>query len=238
MGPENFPGPALTQLLFDAIMKNLTIHGPHNYKVSHDRSTRIPQALHPGLLPIMLKANTKEENVHYDPAQAARILVRTPDVLRHLLGELGPRWTQSNYGENTFSPYDVWGHLVHGEKTDWIPRARIILEHGERQPFEPFDRFAMYEESKGMEMSDLLDSFELLRSQNVRFLKEMDLSDDDLNKTGMHPELGVVTLGNHLSMWVVHDLGHLAQIARALAFQYKDEIGPWAPGTSIVKSGS
>jgi hypothetical protein len=215
MGPENFPGPALTQLLFDAIMKNLTIHGPHNYKVSHDRSTRIPQALHPGLLPIMLKANTKEENVHYDPAQAARI-----------------------YGENTFSPYDVLGNLVHGEKTDWIPRARIILEHGERQPFEPFDRFAMYEESKGMEMSDLLDSFELLRSQNVRFLKEMDLSDDDLNKTGMHPELGVVTLGNHLSMWVVHDLGHLAQIARALAFQYKDEIGPWAPGTSIVKSGS
>ena len=174
--------------------------------------------------------------MQYDPAQAARILVRTPDVLRHLLGELGPRWTGSNYGENTFSPFDVLGHLIHGEKTDWIPRARIILEHGESQPFEPFDRFAMHKESVGLEMSDLLDKFELLRSQNVRHLKEMDLSPDDLEKTGMHPELGIVTLANHLSLWVVHDLGHLAQIARALAFQYKDEIGPWAPTTTIVRN--
>lgn len=174
--------------------------------------------------------------MQYDPAQAARILVRTPDVLRHLLGELGPTWTGSTYGEGTFSPFDVLGHLVHGEKTDWIPRARIILEHGESQPFETFDRFAMYEESKGLELSDLLDKFELLRSQNVRLLKEMELTNADLQKTGTHPELGVVTLGNHLSMWVVHDLGHLAQIAKALAWQYKDEIGPWAPVTTIVKS--
>jgi hypothetical protein len=176
--------------------------------------------------------------VKYEPAQAARILVRTPDVLRHLLGELGPQWTKSSYGENTFSPFDVVGHLIHGEKTDWIPRARIILEHGESQPFEPFDRFAMYEESKGMEATDLLDTFEVLRSQNVRWLKETELTEADLKKTGIHPELGVVTLGNHLSMWVVHDLGHVAQIARALAFQYKDEIGPWAPGTTIVKGNS
>jgi hypothetical protein len=171
----------------------------------------------------------------YQVDQAARILVRTPDVLRMLLGEAGPAWTHSNYGEGTFSPFDVLGHLIHGERTDWIPRARLILEAGEGVTFEPFDRFAMREASRGKTLAELLDEFELLRSRSVRTLKEMNLSPDDLKRTGRHPSLGTVSLANHLAMWVVHDLGHLSQVAKSMAWQYRGEIGPWLDSTSIVQ---
>ena len=173
--------------------------------------------------------------MEYQVDQATRILVRTPDVLRSLLGEAGPAWTEARYGEGTFSPFDVVGHLIHGERTDWIPRARMILERGPSVTFPPFDRFAMREASAGMGLPDLLDTFEVLRSKSVRDLKEMSLTPEDLRKTGMHPTLGTVTLSHHLSMWVVHDLGHLAQIARAMAWQYRDAVGPWQPSTTILQ---
>jgi hypothetical protein len=173
--------------------------------------------------------------MEYTVAAAARILVSTPDVVRRLLGEAGAEWTLTNYGTGTFSPFDVLGHLIHGERTDWIPRARLILESGETRPFPTFDRFAMLEMSKEKTLPQLLDEFETLRSQSVRSLRELSLTQDDLKKTGMHPTLGRVTLANHLAMWVVHDLGHLAQIARSMAWQYRDQIGPWLNSTSILQ---
>ncbi len=171
----------------------------------------------------------------YQVDQAVRILVRTPDVLRSLLGEAGPEWTNARTGGDTFSPFDVVGHLIHGERTDWIPRARMILESGPSVTFPPFDRFAMRDASRGQSLPDLLDTFEALRSRSVRELKELDLSPDLLQRTGTHPTLGTVTLSHHLSMWVVHDLGHLAQIARAMAWQYRDAVGPWRDSTTILK---
>lgn len=133
----------------------------------------------------------------------------------------------SNEGPDTFSPYDVLGHLIYGEKTDWVPRAKIILSDSSDKSFEPWNRFAQYEESKGKTMEELLDEFEELRSVNVAWLLNANVNEHDLQKKGIHPTLGEVTLGNHLSTWVVHDLTHIAQITRVMAKQYKDAIGPW-----------
>jgi hypothetical protein len=151
-----------------------------------------------------------------------------------MLTDLPDPWITSNYGPDTFSPFDVVGHLIHGERTDWIPRARIILEHGESRPFEPFDRYAMYEASRGQSITQLLDTFDTLRRENVQALLNMNLSADDLQKRGTHPALGAVTLGELLAAWVVHDLNHIAQIAKAMAFQYRDQVGPWQAYLSIL----
>ena len=132
------------------------------------------------------------------------------------------------------SPYDVIGHLIHGEETDWIPRAKIILEHGEARAFEPFDRVAMFDESKGRSIGELLDTFAHLRAQNLRELQGLNLTSDVLNKRGRHPELGVVTLRQLLSTWVVHDLGHLRQVVRVLSKQYREAVGPWKAICSIL----
>ncbi len=163
----------------------------------------------------------------FDLVRAIDILRRTPTVLDEWLRGLSDEWVMENEGPETFSPYDVVGHLIHGEKADWIGRARNILEEGESRAFDPFDRFAMYEESKGKTLPDLLDEFAARRAENLAVLEGMELTDEDLDRKGTHPELGTVTLRQLLATWTVHDLSHIAQIARVMAKQYKSEVGPW-----------
>lgn len=162
------------------------------------------------------------------------ILERTPATLRALLGGLPEEWVVSNEGPDTWSPFDIMGHLIHGEEADWIPRARIILEHGEGRAFDPFDRFAMFEKSKGKSLGQLLDEFERLRAESLRELEGLNLTPEKLGKRGKHPDLGVVTLSQLLSTWVVHDLGHIAQIARVMAKQYGEAVGPWRAYLPVV----
>src|SRR5688572_7416891 len=146
--------------------------------------------------------------------QATEILRRTPATLNALLRHLPKEWTLATEGPETWSPFDVVGHLIHGEEADWIPRARIILEHGEGRAFEPFDRQAMFEKSRGKNLCELLDRFEQLRGESLKDLEGMNLTPELLARRGTHPELGAVTLSQLLSAWVVHDLGHVAQIVR------------------------
>lgn len=163
----------------------------------------------------------------FDVVAAVAVLERTPGVLRAMLAGLGPEWIDVNEGAESWSPYDNVGHLIHGERTDWIPRAQIILAQGENRRFTPFDRFAQFRESQGKSLADLLDEFSALRSDNLATLAGWTLSDEQLALKGEHPELGTVTLRQLLSAWVVHDLGHVAQIARVMAKQYRDAVGPW-----------
>ncbi|MEK7224512.1 MAG: DinB family protein [Bacteroidota bacterium] len=165
--------------------------------------------------------------MNYNTDKSIEILERTPLVLKTLLSNLHDEWVMNNEGPETFSPYDVIGHLIHGEKTDWAVRARIILESGLSKSFTPYDRFAQQEESKGKSLLQLLDEFEAVRSDNVKWLESLNLTEADLDKKGMHPSLGEVTLRNLLATWVVHDLTHIAQITRVMAKQYKEEMGPW-----------
>ncbi len=158
---------------------------------------------------------------------ALPILERTPSVLNELLCGVGDAWTMPNEGGETWSPFDVIGHLIHGERTDWIPRARIILEFSETRPFDPFDRFAQFEQSRSKSMKTLLDEFGELRDENLMVLHDMDLQPDELERSGMHPELGAVSMTHLLAAWVVHDLGHIAQISRVMAKQYASEVGVW-----------
>ena len=155
------------------------------------------------------------------------ILERTPSVLNTLLTGLRDDWIMNNEGPETFSPYDVIGHLIHGEKTDWTARAKMILKFGLSKPFIPWDRFAQFDESKEKSLQQLLNEFEIIRKDNIAWLKSLSLTETDLDKKGMHPKLGDVTLRNLLSTWVVHDLTHIAQITRVMAKQYKGEMGPW-----------
>ena len=163
----------------------------------------------------------------YSLEKSYEILERTPAVLKTLLAGISDEWIINNEGPETFSPYDVAGHLIYGEKTDWVPRIKQILESGNNRTFDLFDRFAQYQDSEGKSLLQLLNEFELLRTQNLTWLKSLNLSAKDLVKTGMHPALGEVTLQQLLATWVVHDLSHIAQITRVMAKQYKDEIGPW-----------
>jgi hypothetical protein len=158
---------------------------------------------------------------------AMEILRRTPATLNSLVRHLPPEWVVSNEGPETWSPFDVVGHLIHGEETDWIPRAKLILGYGESRPFEPFDRHAMFEKSRGKSLGDLLDLFEQLRGESLRELEAMNLRPEMLGKPGRHPELGVVTLSQLLSTWVVHDLSHIGQITRVMAKQYSEAVGAW-----------
>ena len=163
----------------------------------------------------------------FDWKRSYEILERTPVVLRSLLDGLDDEWIFNNEGPETFSPFDVLGHLIHGEKTDWVVRAKIILESGLAKPFEPWDRFAQFEASRGKSLQKLLDEFEQIRKNNLTWLQSLKLTQSDLAKKGMHPLLGEVTLKNLLATWVVHDLTHIAQVTRVMAKQYKGEIGPW-----------
>jgi hypothetical protein len=161
------------------------------------------------------------------------ILERTPRILESLLSGLDDQWITHNEGEGSWSPYDVMGHLIHGEKTDWIPRMMIILGDGGNKRFTPFDRFAQFEESRGKSIADLLDEFKARRKENLGLLKSIKITGEMLKKKGIHPELGEVTLQQLLATWVVYDLGHICQISRVMAKQYKEEIGPWVKYFSI-----
>ncbi len=165
--------------------------------------------------------------MQYSLERAYEILDRTPAVLQALLAGLSDDWIMPNEGPETFSPYDVVGHLVHGEKTDWVVRTKMILEFGNTKTFEKYDRFAQYEESKGKSLQQLLDEFAAIRKENMVWFKALNLTEADLDRKGMHPVLGDVTLRNLLATWVVHDLTHIAQITRVMAKQYKTEMGPW-----------
>lgn len=161
------------------------------------------------------------------------VLERTPATLRALLEGLPETWVKATEGDRTWSPYDVIGHLIHGERTDWIPRARHILA-GETRAFEPFDRTAMLRESEGKSLGELLATFSELRRENVATLLEMNLTGNDMGRKGLHPELGEVTLGQLLATWVVHDLDHVAQVTRTMAKVYTNTTGPWRAYLSIL----
>jgi hypothetical protein len=158
---------------------------------------------------------------------AIDILERTPATFRAFLGGLPEDWIHPNEGPDTFSAFDNLGHLIHGERADWIPRARIILAQDAQRTFDPFDRFAQYRDSQGRTLDDLLDEFARLRDENLAVLRGWNLSERELALEGEHPALGTVTLRQLLSTWAAHDLGHVAQTARVLAKQYRDAVGPW-----------
>jgi hypothetical protein len=166
--------------------------------------------------------------------EGVAILARTPATLDALLRGLPDGWIVAHEGGDTWSPFDVIGHLIHGERTDWIPRARIILAHGEARAFDPFDRFAQLAVSEGRTLASLLDEFAALRQDSLRELAALRLTDGDLDRRGRHPELGVVTLRQLLATWVAHDLDHVVQISRALARQYSDDVGPWRAYLRII----
>ena len=165
--------------------------------------------------------------MRFELPRAIEILERTPATFRALLGGLSEAWTSPNEGPETFSAYDNLGHLIHGERTDWIPRAQIILAQGPERTFTPYDRFAQYTESRGKSTAALLDEFARLRADNVATLRGWALTDRELALEGVHPALGAVTLEQLLATWTVHDLSHLAQTARVLAKQYRAEVGPF-----------
>ncbi len=158
---------------------------------------------------------------------ALPILRRTPAVLRALLWDLPDSWTSGTEGPDTWSPFDIVGHLIHGERTDWIVRTQVLLAYGETRPFTPFDRFAQFEASRGKRLRELLDTFAELRAANLIRLESLGLTPEDLDRRGRHPELGPVTLGDLLATWVAHDLSHIAQIARVMGRQYTEAVGPW-----------
>jgi len=156
------------------------------------------------------------------------LLSRTPAVLNALLRDLPDEWTYRNEGENTFSPFDVVGHLIHGERTDWMPRARIVLERGESVAFEPFDRRGHLEDCESKSLPELLDVFAQARAENLSELRGLGLRREDLARCGQHPALGAVTLSELLATWAAHDLDHLHQISRTMAHQHREAVGPWS----------
>lgn len=170
-----------------------------------------------------------------DLADTLDLLERTPGVLDSLLRGTSPSWHARDEGPETWSAVDVLGHLVYGEETDWVPRARIILEHGDGRPFEPFDRFAQKRLFAGWSLERLLDRFAELRRANVEAVRSWELTEAQLDLAGRHPELGRVTLQELLATWAVHDLNHLAQISRVMAKRYADEVGAWRDYLSILK---
>jgi hypothetical protein len=181
-----------------------------------------------------MTAQTDRTRRSFVTEEAVAILSRTPATLDALLRGLPDGWIAAHEGGDTWSPFDVIGHLIHGERTDWMPRARIILAHGEARAFDRFDRVAQFTVSEGRTVASLLDEFATLRQDNLRELAALRLTDADLERRGRHPELGVVTLRQLLATWVAHDLDHVVQIARVLARQYSDEVGPWRAYLRIV----
>ncbi len=173
--------------------------------------------------------------MEFDLNKALEILQRTPKVLNELLHNLSDDWSKVNEGGETWSAYDVMGHLIHGENTDWIARVEICLSDGGQKTFTPFDRFAQFEESKGKTLNQLLSEFEQLRNQNIFRLKSYNINKETLTKTAIHPTFGEVNLKNLISTWVVHDLDHLYQISRVMAKQYTKEVGPWIEFIKILR---
>ena len=170
----------------------------------------------------------------FDITQGIAVLERTPGTLHAMLHDLGTAWIDATEGPETWSPYVIIGHLVHGERADWIPRARFILSQRTSRRLPSYDRFAHLHESPGKSLSALLDEFGRMRAENLATLATWRLTDTELALNGEHPEFGTVTLRQLLATWVVHDLGHIAQIARVMAKQYRDAIGPWQAYLPIV----
>lgn len=167
--------------------------------------------------------------------KSLEILERTPQILSALLSGISDDWVMHNEGGDTWSPFDVVGHLIVGEQTDWIPRMNLILEHGTDRPFERFDMKAHFEASKGKTLDQLLQEFTRLRQESLHSLKSANLEEDALDKQGIHPAFGQVSLRQLLATWTVHDLGHIAQVSRVMAKQYASEVGPWTAYLGILK---
>lgn len=170
----------------------------------------------------------------FDLRQSIEVLRQTPATLAAMLGDLDDGWIHATEGPDTFSPFDVVGHLIDGEETDWMERARIILARGPDPVFTPYDRFRHKARNTGRTLASLLEEFAACRAANLDALQTLHLSDADLDLPGRHPRLGSVTLRQLLAAWVVHDLGHIAQIARVMAKQYRDDIGPWSQFLPVV----
>jgi len=172
---------------------------------------------------------------NFQLSDAVTLLRRTPASLDALLRDLPDLWTRGTEGPGTWSPYDIVGHLIHGEYTDWVPRARHIFEHGDSQPFSPFDRNAQFTESRGKSLEQLLDEFVVARTQSLATLESLNITPADLDRSGLHPKLGPVTLGNLLATWAAHDLTHLHQISRVMALQYRGAVGPWTAFLGVMQ---
>jgi hypothetical protein len=169
-----------------------------------------------------------------EPPQAFEVLERTPALFRALLSGLSSPWLRASEGPDTFGPVDVLGHLIHGEQTDWVPRLRIILEHGEAQPFTSFDRFGFREVCRGRTLAELLSLFERLRTENLAAVGALLADGAVLERAGRHPALGAVTVRQLLAAWVVHDLGHVKQLVRVLAGEYREAVGPFREYLTIL----
>ena len=173
--------------------------------------------------------------MEHDLQQTISLLARTPAALDALLRGLPETWTLRNEGENTWSVLEVVGHLIHAERTDWMPRARMVLQFGESRSFEPFDRSGHIREIRGQSLPQLLDEFARLRSEGLNELRALNLRQEDLERCGRHPALGAVPLSQLLATWAVHDLTHLHQISRVLAHQYRDAVGPWSEYLGVLQ---
>lgn len=173
--------------------------------------------------------------MNFNFTESLALLDRTPKVLHELCYELSELWIHTTEGPDSWSAYDIVGHLIHGEKTDWIPRARIILSEHSDKTFPPFDRFAQFEASKGKTMNALLSEFSALRKQNIVEIKSWMLQESDWKKTGVHPEFGNVTLEQLIATWTVHDLVHINQMTRVIAGAYREDIGPWLNYINLLK---
>jgi DinB superfamily len=169
--------------------------------------------------------------------QTIALLTRTPAALDALLRGLPDEWTRQNEGPDTWSAFDVLAHLINCERTDWMPRVRVLLEFGESQPFPPFDRWGEIRESQGKSLSELLDVFARLRTQNIAALQALELQSEDFARRGLHPSFGSVTLSELLATWAAHDLNHLHQIARVMAHQYRQAVGPWSRYMGVMQCG-
>ena len=175
--------------------------------------------------------------MRFELESARQVLRRTPATLTSLVRDLPEPWVRQDEGAGTWAVFDVVGHLIHGDRTDWIPRARVILEHGTSRAFEPFDRLAQFQASRGKSLNELLDEFSTVRARSLDELDQLRLGPEQLAKEGRHPEFGVVTLGQLLSTWVAHDLDHLAQVARVMAKCYAEEVGPWRAYLRVLGQG-
>lgn len=173
--------------------------------------------------------------MNFDLDKSIEILKRTPFVLEVLLNDLSEEWIKNNEGKDTWSPYDIVGHLIFGEKTDWMIRIKTILNTSENKRFEPFDRFAQLNEDQNKPINELIDEFKSLRAHNLKELTSLHIVEKDYDKIGIHPEFGAITLKQLISTWAVHDLGHIAQISRVMAKQYKGAVGPWVDYLGVLK---
>lgn len=173
--------------------------------------------------------------MEFSVKEVVAVLTRTPGSLNALLRGLPDVWVRCSEGKDTWSAFDIVGHLISGERTDWMPRVRIILENGEARPFDPFDRLAQFKESQDKSLEQLLDVFARLRKENLSELEALNLQQHDLARRGTHPALGVVTLSQLLATWVVHDLTHVHQVSRVMAHQYRDRVGPWSAYLGVLQ---